>query len=469
MSPHRPLDTVASSRRFASRLLRVLGLVTAASAALSTTGCGANVVFAEDDEGNGGTSEGGGGAGGEGAGHQGGEGQGGAKPFVCDVDVYDTQRLVYQCLTEDNAVCPEASSSEARNQLSDILAWDACDDLCCDGEGIDAVPCGPDPSVPGECCYYVVVSRYSECMGRPFTIEGEARTASPCARDDWAGVAPTERANRCVHDGTRAHLAEAFTRSALMEHASVASFARFTLDLLALGAPAELLHGAQHAIADEIRHAELCFALASRYAEAPLGPGALDVRSLEHRGRSAEEILADLVREGCIGETLASLVAARASEQATDPEVLAALSTIAEDEAMHAQLAWQTLAWALRQNRSRWNAAILAAFQVDRLVAPEARPPAGVDKSTWSAHGQLDQSEMDAVFEAGWEHVIVACRDAVLGLAVLGLADLGAQAHDQGPRGDAGRLVLADLIDEGSIDEGPLDEAPLQIREPVLA
>jgi hypothetical protein len=57
-----------------------------------------------------------------------------------------------------------------------------------------------------------------------------------------------------------------------MEHASVAAFARFTLDLLALGAPADLVQSAQQALGDEIAHAELCFGLA----------GATSVKNAQH-------------------------------------------------------------------------------------------------------------------------------------------------------------------------------------------
>jgi hypothetical protein len=46
------------------------------------------------------------------------------------------------------------------------------------------------------------------------------------------------------------------------EHASVASFARLTLDLMALGAPPELVTAANQDTLDEIRHTEACFALA---------------------------------------------------------------------------------------------------------------------------------------------------------------------------------------------------------------
>jgi hypothetical protein len=64
---------------------------------------------------------------------------------------------------------------------------------------------------------------------------------------------------------------------ALLEHASVASFARFSLQLMAAGAPASLVEAAHRAALDEIEHARLTFRLASRYEGRALGPGPLPV------------------------------------------------------------------------------------------------------------------------------------------------------------------------------------------------
>jgi hypothetical protein len=48
------------------------------------------------------------------------------------------------------------------------------------------------------------------------------------------------------------------------------------LELLALGAPAELVEKAHVAALDEIEHARICFALASAYGGERYGPGPLD-------------------------------------------------------------------------------------------------------------------------------------------------------------------------------------------------
>lgn len=191
---------------------------------------------------------------------------------------------------------------------------------------------------------------YNYCgVGRPFLVDGAARLAETAARDDWrdARVSPDVKS---LEPSARCRLAEHWSRVALMEHASIAAFARFTLQLLAIGAPPELVVASQHAMAEETTHARLAFALASAYAGRELGPGALAVEgSLD--GDDVDAFVATLLREGCIGETRAAVEAREELEKTSDPVVRAVLATIARDETRHAELAWRTLAWLVSSGR----------------------------------------------------------------------------------------------------------------------
>jgi len=187
---------------------------------------------------------------------------------------------------------------------------------------------------------------HRECVqgiqcGRPFLIEEEARKAAPITSAAWltSSLAEVEvPADAALRDQLAAH----WTEIGLMEHASVAAFARFTLQLLSLGAPADLVEQSQRAALDEVRHAELAFALASRYAGRAIGPGPLPLTGALDAS-SVEAILRTTVREGCIGETRAALEASRAAEPCEDPVVRSVLETIAADEARHAELAWKVV------------------------------------------------------------------------------------------------------------------------------
>lgn len=112
-----------------------------------------------------------------------------------------------------------------------------------------------------------------------------------------------------VPDARRRPLADRWLEAAQMEHASIASFGRFALQLLRLGAPAELVQNAHVAALDEIEHARICFALASAYAGRAYGPGGLDGISGEFPS-DLRTVLCANVEEGCVGETLAALEAA---------------------------------------------------------------------------------------------------------------------------------------------------------------
>jgi hypothetical protein len=199
----------------------------------------------------------------------------------------------------------------------------------------------------------------------------------------------------------RGALAAAWTRDACAEHASVASFARFSLDLLALGAPADLVADAHRAALDEIEHARLCFELASAYGGAPVGPGRLAVDGAAVRADLASAAVA-AVHEGCVGETEAALLAQAQMDGARDPRVRRALLRIAADEADHAALAWRFVAWALRCGGEQVGRAVEAAFEEVSTMGETPDPPAegappGVRPEVWSAHGRLAAAEVARV------------------------------------------------------------------------
>jgi hypothetical protein len=185
---------------------------------------------------------------------------------------------------------------------------------------------------------------FPEVCGRPFLVNGELRRAPVISEGGWSERGAVSDLST-LPESVRAALAAHFSEAASMEHASIAAFARFTLELLALGAPASLVESAARAMADEVRHARLCFGLAERYSGKPVAPGPLSVDG----ALSDVELLRTVelaVLEGCIGETSAALEAAWAADAATDPRVRDVLLAIAEDEARHASLAFEFVAWA---------------------------------------------------------------------------------------------------------------------------
>jgi hypothetical protein len=178
---------------------------------------------------------------------------------------------------------------------------------------------------------------------KPFVVAGAA-CAAPARVGTWSRTVLEPRLPEDASVRTR--LAAHWTQVGLMEHASIAAFARRSLQLLSLGAPAELVEQSNRALGDELAHADIAFALASAYSGVSVGPGCLSLaNALEHE--SPEKILELVVLEGCIGETVAALEAREAAMHCADPVVRAALERIADDETRHAALAWRTLRWAV--------------------------------------------------------------------------------------------------------------------------
>jgi hypothetical protein len=131
-----------------------------------------------------------------------------------------------------------------------------------------------------------------------------------------------------------------FAESARMEAASVDAFFVLVGELGAHAAPDELVRRALAAAADEERHTRVMLSLMDRYG-GTYEPPRVDVRE----DRSLEAIALENAVEGCIEESFAALVAAWQAEHATDTVVRAAMKQIAEDEARHADLAWDVHEW----------------------------------------------------------------------------------------------------------------------------
>jgi hypothetical protein len=252
-------------------------------------------------------------------------------------------------------------------------------------------------------------------IGRPFLVEGQERRAPSVARSDWYGALPATRV-ASLDPALRAEIARTWTEQALMEHASVAAFARFSLQLLSLGAPPELLLGAAQAMQDEVQHAQACFALARRYSDADLGPGPLPIEgALEHPELRA--VVLGTIAEGCIGETLAALEAAEALAHCQDGAACAVLERIAAEETRHAQLAWQFVAWALQVGPPDLAQQVRHAF-AEAVSSPVARWAGANDEQRELArYGLLAAPLRQALRRRVLSEVVGPCAEALLAQA----------------------------------------------------
>jgi hypothetical protein len=176
----------------------------------------------------------------------------------------------------------------------------------------------------------------------PPVVEGEAWTL------------PREHELAAIDVDVRPALAAAWRENGRTEHASVAAFARLTLDLMDLGAPPELLVAAQNDALDEVRHAELCFGLARALDGRAEGPGPFPAAGSAkgafgpRTARLAALAVSSLV-DGALHEGISARVIARLARRCEVPSVAALLRTIARDEGRHAAHGWDVVVWCVAE------------------------------------------------------------------------------------------------------------------------
>jgi hypothetical protein len=208
--------------------------------------------------------------------------------------------------------------------------------------------------------------------GRPFVDEtGKRLQASPIVQDDdssWSGYLSKEVFTRVTTfsnetDSNLSLLAEEWTRRALAEHASVASFAAHSIALMTNQAPSILVEDALKAGLDEVRHAKVSFDIASMLAGKEVGPGPLPTSNVEFEQDLITLALA-VAKEGCIDETLSTFTTALEANAIHEVIQSGAAGTkysnvnlstlslmrdelrkIAIEESSHSALAWRTIKW----------------------------------------------------------------------------------------------------------------------------
>lgn len=316
-----------------------------------------------------------------------------------------------------NIVClplPEDGASCASRHETECILWGYECGLDRKGDAVvDTFP------ATDACCWLV---RGGCAVGRPFTVGDRAREAALVADRAWAQspLGPDlAQAIAFLDPAVRRTIADTWARDGLAEHASVASFARFVMELLSLGAPPELVSAAQRALGDEIRHAQQCFALASTYAATPCGPGRLDVSGALEKEIHLMDFAVRAASEGCVAETVAALQIHAAANAAAVPAVATLLRTIAEEETEHALLAWRTVRWAIEKGGEGVRRAVADVFaRASSHVGFGPCPDESVDPAVLEEHGILTRRQRHDLALAALETVIAPAADALLsGLA----------------------------------------------------
>jgi len=200
------------------------------------------------------------------------------------------------------------------------------------------------------CCYTVPDLCCAAC-GRTLRDGEHVIVTEHATRSDWARNGITTTVDR--EAGAR------FAAIAAAEHASIASFARASLDLLALAAPADLVRDTHAAALDEIEHARIAYTLASRLSGVVIGPGALPL--IATAAPSYASFAVSTFLDACVGETIGAVQLRDLAARERDADIASTLEHMASDEDRHAELAFRTLAWVVRTGGREASLAVRAA------------------------------------------------------------------------------------------------------------
>ncbi len=165
--------------------------------------------------------------------------------------------------------------------------------------------------------------------GRAFRRRGRARLPKDAPNDHWRGTAVA-----AIDAGEEEEaIAAGWRAMAATETASIASFASLSSQLLAVGAPSELIELAHRDAIDEIVHARLCHDIGRALDGRSLGASAFPAATLPlDRQPTPRSLALECLRESCVLESASAKAAAALAERAEDPRIAEALRTVADAE-----------------------------------------------------------------------------------------------------------------------------------------
>jgi hypothetical protein len=167
---------------------------------------------------------------------------------------------------------------------------------------------------------------------------------------------------------------------------------------------------------DEVEHARLAYALASAYGGSPRGPGVLPAVGMG--APSLAGVAVETLLDGCAGEAAAALALREAAAATVDGGVRAILDRIADDEERHAELAFRTVAWALRAGGEEVARGLAEAAATLRLELAQDAGACPAEEGDLSAQGALGVAARQAIRRRALAEVVLPCMEALFAATV---------------------------------------------------
>jgi hypothetical protein len=229
---------------------------------------------------------------------------------------------------------------------------------------------------------------FSSIPGRPLrAAHGRVQPCAALHAADGGG---------CAQGFELPELGAAWERDAQLEYASIPAFIQLAHELTAQQAPASLVQRALDAARDESRHAQGCAELAARYQRHAIMPALprYTPRPISAGRDGLVRLAVESWVDGCLAEGRAARQAEHAAELALPGAAQQLQRGIARDEHRHAELAWDTLAWALSEAPDEVRAAVRARRDCEAAPVADADAPPGLQR-----FGRVAAREIDRIAE----------------------------------------------------------------------
>ncbi len=218
-----------------------------------------------------------------------------------------------------------------------------------------------------------------------------------------------------VPPDVRAGLAAEWRENARKEHAAIASFGQTLLKLMSLGADDSLLAALHRDALDEVRHARLCFAVATaldgKHVRAAAFACARGGRLLPGRRLGLVQVAVEALVDGALNEAVAARILGRLAARGGPLAKL--LRDLAADEARHAAHSWDIVRWCSREGGPLVNAALRGAARALPRRMRGDLPPAARSGAweRWGVQGEaLEAQEV--------QRAIARTRDRLVAISV---------------------------------------------------
>lgn len=222
---------------------------------------------------------------------------------------------------------------------------------------------------------------------------------------------------------TRAELARIWGERIPTEYRSITGFSTLSFDLIAAGAPVNLVAVCHRVCIDELRHTELAVKMVELYG-GRLPPLPREISSLpaDESLTAVAQACRSAIVLSCLGETFACTELVLLRERAIDPVVRGVLTVFLADEIVHARVGWAYLAHAFKTADAltrRMVAETIPSYVagIAKNLFGTAEEPAAVDVTSddarLAAHGVCSMREEQDLYRKFVPDVFVPALRAV--------------------------------------------------------